>query len=42
MIWRSLGNFAPGTVSLVLASQRFDESDYFHDYGEFMAAVTRE
>lgn len=40
MIWRSLGNFAAGTVCLVLASQRFDESDYFRDYDEFMAAVT--
>jgi len=41
MIWRTLGNFAAGTVCVVLASQRFDESDYFRDYAEFMAAVTQ-
>ena len=39
MIWRTLGRFASGTVCVVLASQRFDESDYFRDYDEFMAAV---
>lgn len=40
MIWRTLGNFAAGTVCVVLASQRFDELDYFRNYTEFMAAVT--
>ena len=40
MIWRSLANFATGTVCVVLASHRFDESDYFRDYEGFLAAVT--
>lgn len=39
MIWRTLGNFESGTVCVVLASQRFDESDYFRKYPEFLAAV---
>lgn len=39
MIWRRLRQFSAGTVCLVLASERFDEGDYFHDYGEFLAAV---
>lgn len=39
MVWRNLANFAVGTVCLVLASQRYDESDYFRDYDAFMAAV---
>ena len=39
MIWRTLSNFAAGTVCVVLASERFDESDYFRDYAGFMAAV---
>lgn len=41
MIWRSLGNFAAGTVCVVLASHRFDESDYFRDYEKFLAAVNQ-
>jgi dTDP-4-dehydrorhamnose 3,5-epimerase-like enzyme len=39
MIWRTLRNFADGTVCLVLASERFDEADYFHNYDEFIAAA---
>lgn len=39
MIWRNLANFGAGTVCLVLASHRFDESDYFRDYATFLAAV---
>jgi dTDP-4-dehydrorhamnose 3,5-epimerase-like enzyme len=39
MMWRTLTNFTAGTVCMVLASQRFDESDYFRDYATFVAAV---
>jgi dTDP-4-dehydrorhamnose 3,5-epimerase-like enzyme len=39
MIWRDLTNFAPGTACLVLASELYDESDYFRDYGEFLSEV---
>lgn len=38
MIWREIDNFSSGSVCMVLASNRYDESDYFRDYGEFMAA----
>lgn len=38
MIWRELDNFSSGSVCMVLASNKYDESDYFRDYGEFMQA----
>jgi len=37
MVWRELVNFSSGSVCLVLASEYFDESDYYRDYGEFQA-----
>lgn len=39
MIWRNLTGFAAGTVCLVLASQPYDEGDYFRDYDDFLAAA---
>ncbi len=36
MVWRELDNFSSGSVSLVLASEHYDESDYYRDYGEFV------
>lgn len=38
MIWRELDNFSSGSVCMVLASNRYDESDYHRDYAEFMRA----
>ncbi len=38
MIWRELENFSSGGICLVLASLPFDESDYYRDYDEFLAA----
>ena len=38
MIWRDLRNFSQGAVCMVLASQRFDETDYFRDYARFLVA----
>lgn len=38
MIWRELDNFSSGSVCLVLASNRYDESDYFRDYETYLAA----
>lgn len=35
MIWRDLSNFSPDAVCLVLASEKYDESDYIRDYSEF-------
>jgi hypothetical protein len=39
MIWRELDNFSSGSVCMVLASNRYDEADYYRDYGEYMAAL---
>ena len=38
MIWRELDNFSSGSVCLVLASEVYDEADYFRDYDEFCGA----
>ena len=37
MIWRELDNFSSGAVCMVLASNRYDESDYYRDYPLFLA-----
>jgi hypothetical protein len=42
MTWRELENFSSGSVCLVLASQRYDEDDYFRDQDEFVAARAAE
>jgi len=39
LIWRVLENFSPGSVCLVLASELYDERDYYRDYDEFLSAV---
>ena len=39
MIWRELDNFSSGAVCLVLASNLYDESDYYRDYQEFLEAL---
>jgi dTDP-4-dehydrorhamnose 3,5-epimerase-like enzyme len=36
MIWRELTNFSSGAVCMVLASERYDENDYYRDYAEFL------
>ena len=38
MMWRELDNFSSGAVAMVLASNRYDESDYYRDYAAFMKA----
>lgn len=35
MIWRELDNFSSGSVCMVLASNRYDESDYYRDYDQY-------
>ncbi len=42
MIWRELDNFSSGAVCLVLASNRYDEADYFRSYDDFLRAVGRD
>ena len=39
MIWRELDNFSSGAVCLVLASNFYDEDDYYRDYDEYVAAL---
>lgn len=38
MIWREIDNFSSGSVLMVLASNKYDESDYFRNYEQFMRA----
>jgi hypothetical protein len=40
MLWREISNFSSGSVCLVLASDYYDEDDYYRDYDEFREAVT--
>jgi hypothetical protein len=39
MIWRELDNFSSGSVCMVLASNLYDESDYFREYDSFINIV---
>ena len=41
MIWRELSNFSSGSVCLVIASTRYDESDYYRNYGQFQADILK-
>jgi len=41
MIWRELDNFSSGSVCMVLASNKYDESDYYRDYDQYLDAVRR-
>lgn len=36
-IWRTLNDFSSGAVCMVLASEKYDESDYIRDYDEFVS-----
>lgn len=42
MIWRELDNFSSGSVCMVLASNFYDESDYYRDYNKFIRAKHNE
>jgi len=39
MIWREMDNFSSGSVCLALASEPYDEKDYFREYNQFLLAV---
>jgi dTDP-4-dehydrorhamnose 3,5-epimerase-like enzyme len=39
MIWRELDNFSSGSVCMVLASNVYDERDYYRNYDEFLHAL---
>jgi hypothetical protein len=36
MVWRELNNFSSGSVCMVLASEYFEEVDYFREYDEYL------
>ena len=38
LVWRTMENFSTGSACLVLASKEYDESDYYRDYDDFIAA----
>lgn len=42
MIWRELDNFSSGAVCLVLASNIYEEDDYYREYDPFIKAVRGE
>ena len=39
LLWREIDNFSYGSVCTVLASEFYDERDYYRIYEEFQAAV---
>lgn len=39
MMWRDLDNFSSGAVCMVLASEFYDEEDYFRNYQDFLSAA---
>lgn len=41
MIWRELDNFSSGSVCMVLASNKYDEADYYRDYNQYLSALAR-
>lgn len=38
MMWRELDNFSSGSVCMVLASNKYDEDDYYRDYSKYLLA----
>lgn len=41
MIWREIDNFSSGAVCMVLASNYYDEADYYRDYIDFILDVKK-
>lgn len=41
MMWRELDNFSSGSVCMVLASNIYEESDYYRNYDEYLAAIRK-
>lgn len=41
MIWREIDNFSSGSVCMALASNYYDEADYYRNYQEFLAEVRK-
>lgn len=41
MIWREIDNFSSGAVCMVLASEYYDELDYYREYDQFINDVRK-
>ena len=41
MIWREMDNFSSGAVCMVLASNYYDETDYYREYTQFVSNVKK-
>ena len=39
MFWREMDNFSSGSVCLALASELYDEKDYYRDYREYLRVM---
>jgi dTDP-4-dehydrorhamnose 3,5-epimerase-like enzyme len=39
MIWREIENFSSGSVCMALASDYFDEQDYYREYAAFLSGI---
>ena len=39
MIWRDIDNFSSGSVCMALASDFYNEADYYRNYEQFLEAV---
>ena len=39
LVWRVIDNFSSGSVCMVLASEYYDEADYFRKYEDFVQAM---
>lgn len=37
MIWRELDNFSSGSVCMVIASNLYDEADYYRNYDDYLS-----
>ena len=42
LVWREIDSFSQGAVCMVIASQRYDESDYYRSYDDFLKVVRSE
>jgi len=42
MIWREIDNFSSGSVCMVLASEFYDETDYYRDFDQFRNALMKQ
>lgn len=41
MIWREIDNFSSGAVCMALASEFYEEADYYRDYSQFIRDVQK-